>query len=101
VAIGWGQPGAGKGKALLAVDSELELVRELVFATANRTTICGDAATRACALEALEENTWVHLACHGKQDSEQPYHSHFVVRDEHMTPLDIMERDILHADFAF
>jgi hypothetical protein len=27
VAIGQGQPGAGKGKALLAVDSELELVR--------------------------------------------------------------------------
>ncbi|KAG1721931.1 hypothetical protein EDD22DRAFT_962374 [Suillus occidentalis] len=89
-------PGAGKGKALLAVDSELELVRELVPATANRTTISGDAATRAGALEALEANTWVHLACHGKQDPAQPYHSHFVMRDEHLTLLDIMERDIPH-----
>ncbi|KAG1744322.1 CHAT domain-containing protein [Suillus occidentalis] len=101
VAIGQGQPGAGKGKALLAVDSELELVRELVPATASRTTISGDAATRAGALEALEANTWVHLACHGKQDSDQPYHSHFVMRDEHLTLLDIMERDIPHAEFAF
>ncbi|KAG1758634.1 CHAT domain-containing protein [Suillus occidentalis] len=101
VTIGQGQPGAGKGKALLAVDSELELVRELVPATANRSTISGDAATRAGALDALEANTWVHLACHGKQDSEQPYHSHFVMRDEHLTLLDIMERDVPHAEFAF
>ncbi|KAG1764303.1 hypothetical protein EDD22DRAFT_1019213 [Suillus occidentalis] len=55
------QPGAGKGKALLAVDSELKLVHKLVPATANRSTISGDAATRAGALQALENNTWVHL----------------------------------------
>ncbi|KAG1778841.1 CHAT domain-containing protein [Suillus placidus] len=101
VAIGQGQPGAGKGKALLAVDSELELVHELIPATATHTTISGDAATRAGALEALEENTWVHLACHGKQDPAQPYDSHFVMRDEHLTLLDIMEKHIPHAEFAF
>ncbi|KAG2131933.1 CHAT domain-containing protein [Suillus cothurnatus] len=101
VTIGQGQPGAGKGKELLAVDSELELVHKLVPVTANRTTISGDAATRAGALEALQQNTWVHLACHGKQDRTQPYHSHFVMRDEHLTLLDIMERDIPHAEFAF
>jgi CHAT domain-containing protein/tetratricopeptide (TPR) repeat protein len=101
VAIGQGQPGAGKGKALLAVDSELELVHKLVPATASRTTISGDAATRAGALEAFEKNTWVHLACHGKQDPVQPYYSHFVMRDEHLTLLDIMERDIPRAEFAF
>jgi CHAT domain-containing protein len=101
VTIGQGKPGAGKGKELLAVDSELELVHKLVPATANRTTISGDAATRAGALEALQQNTWVHLACHGKQDHTQPYDSHFVMRDEHLTLLDIMERDIPHAEFAF
>ncbi|KAG1785462.1 CHAT domain-containing protein [Suillus plorans] len=101
VAIGQGQPGAGKGKALLAVDSELELVNKLVPATAKHTTISGDAATRAGALEALEQNTWVHLACHGKQDPKQPYNSHFVMRDEDLTLLDIMERDIPQAEFAF
>ncbi|KAG1775497.1 CHAT domain-containing protein [Suillus placidus] len=101
VTIGQGQPGAGKGKALLAVDSELELVHKLVPATANRTTISGDAATRAGALQGLEENTWVHLACHGKQDPAQPYNSHFIMRDEHLTLLDIMDKDIPHAEFAF
>ncbi|KAG1897262.1 CHAT domain-containing protein [Suillus fuscotomentosus] len=101
VTIGQGQPGAGKGKALLAVDSELELVHKLVPATAKHTTISGDAATRAGALEALQENTWVHLACHGKQDPKQPYNSHFIMKDEDLTLLDIMERDIPQAEFAF
>ncbi|KAG2359464.1 CHAT domain-containing protein, partial [Suillus spraguei] len=101
VAIGQGQPLTGKSKELLAVDSEIELVRKLVPATVNRTTISGDAATRAGALQALEENTWVHLACHGKQDHEQPYNSHFVMKDEPITLLDIMEKDIPCAEFAF
>ncbi|KAG2122498.1 CHAT domain-containing protein [Suillus clintonianus] len=101
VAVGQGQPSGGNGKELLAVDSELELVHKLVPATANRSTVSGDAATRAGALEALEQNTWVHLACHGKQDHQQPYDSHFVMKDAPLTLLDIMEKDIPHAEFAF
>ncbi|KIK37570.1 hypothetical protein CY34DRAFT_810181 [Suillus luteus UH-Slu-Lm8-n1] len=101
VAIGQGQPGTGKSKALLAVDSEIELVRKLVPMTVNRTTISGNAATRAGALQALQEDTWVHLACHGKQDQTQPYNSHFVMRDGPLTLLDIMEKDIPNAEFAF
>jgi hypothetical protein len=57
VIIGQGQSGAGKGKAFLAVERELELVHKFVPATANRTTVSGDATTRAGALEALEGNT--------------------------------------------
>ncbi|KAG1841930.1 hypothetical protein DFJ58DRAFT_916360 [Suillus subalutaceus] len=101
IAIGQGQLRAGKSKEPLAVDSEIELVRKLVPATVNRTTISGDAATRAGALQALQDNNWVHLACHGKQDREQPYNSHFVMKDEPITLLDIMEKDIPHAEFAF
>ncbi|KAG2148798.1 hypothetical protein DEU56DRAFT_978075 [Suillus clintonianus] len=101
VAIGQGQPRAGKGKVLLAVDSELELVHKLVPATASRSTLSGDAATRANALEALEQNSWVHLACHGKQDHNQPYDSHFVMKDAPLTLLDIIDKDIPHAEFAF
>ncbi|KAG1795499.1 CHAT domain-containing protein [Suillus variegatus] len=101
VAIGQGQPGAGKGKALSAVDSELDLVHKFIPATANRTTVFGDEATRAGALKALQANTWVHLACHGKQDPKQPYDSHFVMRDEHLTLLDVMEKHLPQAEFAF
>jgi CHAT domain-containing protein len=101
VAIGQSSPGAGQGEALLTVDSELELVRKLVPATAKPTTLSGDDATRAGALDALQCNTWVHLACHGKQDREQPYYSRFAMKDKPLTLLDIMEKDIPHAEFAF
>ncbi|KAG0691457.1 CHAT domain-containing protein [Suillus ampliporus] len=100
VAIGQGEPGAGQGEALLAVESELELVSKLVPATANPTTLSGAAATRASALEALQNNTWVHLACHAT-DREQPYNSHFAMRDQPLTLLDIMENDAPQAEFAF
>ncbi|KAG2035260.1 CHAT domain-containing protein [Suillus americanus] len=100
-AIGQSSPGAGQGEALLTVDSELELVRKLVPTTANPTTLSGDDATRAGALDVLQHNTWVHLACHGKQDHKQPYHSRFAMKDKPVTLLDIMEKDIPHAEFAF
>ncbi|KAG1861181.1 CHAT domain-containing protein [Suillus subalutaceus] len=101
VAIGQGQPGAGQGKELLAVESELELVCSLVPEMVNPITLSGDAATRAGALETLQNNTWVHLACHGKQDHDQPYYSHFAMKDEPLTLLDIMENDAPQAEFAF
>jgi CHAT domain-containing protein len=99
--IGQSEPGAGQGEALLAIDSELELVRKLVPTMANPTILSGDEATRLGALDALQRNTWVHLACHGKQDREQPYYSRFAMRDKPLTLLDIMETDTPHAEFAF
>jgi CHAT domain-containing protein len=89
VAIGQDQPGTGRGKALLAVKDELELVCKLFPATAKPTTLC-DEATQAGALAALQQNTWVHLACHGR-----------TMRDKPLTLLHIMEQDIPHAEFAF
>ncbi|KAG1877052.1 CHAT domain-containing protein [Suillus tomentosus] len=100
-AIGQSVPGAGQGGALGTVDSELELVRKLVPTTAKTTTLSGDDATRAGALDALRRNTWAHLACRGKQDREQPYYSRFAMRDEPLTLLDIMENDTPQAEFAF
>ncbi|KAG1868132.1 hypothetical protein C8R48DRAFT_130427 [Suillus tomentosus] len=55
VAIGQGQPGAGKGKALLAVESKLELVHKLVPVTVNRTSRC----TRRCySVFRVQERRW-------------------------------------------
>ncbi|KAG1732254.1 CHAT domain-containing protein [Suillus paluster] len=101
VAIGQSEPGAGQGKVLAAVDSELELVHKLVPPNVKFTNISGHEATQAGALEALRRNTWVHLACHGKQDREQPYNSRFAMRDKPLTLLDIMENNAPQAEFAF
>ncbi|KAG1747180.1 CHAT domain-containing protein [Suillus paluster] len=101
VAIGQSQPGAGQGTVLAAVDGELELVHKLIPPSVKFTTLSGDDATQAGALDALRCNTWAHLACHGKQDREQPYNSRFAMRDKPLTLLDIMENDAPQAEFAF
>ncbi|KAG1740410.1 CHAT domain-containing protein [Suillus paluster] len=101
VAIGQSQPGAGQGTVLAAVDSELELVHKLIPPSVKFTTLSGDDATQAGALDALRCNTWAHLACHGKQDREQPYNSRFAMRDKPLTLLDIMGNDAPQAEFAF
>ncbi|KAG2122785.1 CHAT domain-containing protein [Suillus clintonianus] len=100
-AIGQSQPGAGQGDVLPAVDSELELVHTLVPPNIKFTNMSKDEATQAGALNALQCNTWVHLACHGKQDLEQPYNSCFAMRDKPVTLLDIMENNSPQAEFAF
>ncbi|KAG1747324.1 CHAT domain-containing protein, partial [Suillus lakei] len=101
VVIGQSQLGTGQGTVLPTVNSELELVRELVPSNVKFTNLLGDGATQAGALNALQQNTWVHLACHGKQDHEQPYNSCFAMRDKPLTLLDIMENNSPQAEFAF
>ncbi|KAG1758834.1 hypothetical protein EDD22DRAFT_971937 [Suillus occidentalis] len=76
-----GQSGAGKGKALLTIDNGLALVHKLIPATAD-CTISGGAAIQA-------------------EDLKLAYHSHFVMRDEHLALLDVTEKDIPHAEFSF
>ncbi|KAG2144551.1 CHAT domain-containing protein [Suillus clintonianus] len=100
-AIGQGESGADQGKVLPAVNIELELVHELIPPNVKLTNLSKDEATQAGALNALRHNTWVHLACHGKQDLEQPYNSSFAMRDKPLALLDIMENNSPQAKFTF
>ncbi|KAG1888228.1 CHAT domain-containing protein [Suillus subluteus] len=100
-AIGQDRPGAGQGMVLAAVNNELELVHKHVPSGIKFTHLSGDAATQAGTLEALQCNTWVHLACHGKQDHENPSNSRFAMRTKPLSLLDIIENDAPQAEFAF
>ncbi|KAG2119195.1 CHAT domain-containing protein [Suillus clintonianus] len=100
-AIGQGEPGAGQGSVLPAVNSELKLVQKLIPPNVKFTKLSKGEATQAGALNILRHNTWVHLACHGTQDLEQPYNSRFAMRDKPLTLLDIIENNSPQAEFAF
>ncbi|KAG1850380.1 hypothetical protein DFJ58DRAFT_645728, partial [Suillus subalutaceus] len=58
-------------------------------------------ATQAGSLKALRCNNWVHLACHGKKDRDQPYNSRFAMRGKPLILLDIMENNAPQTEFAF
>ncbi|KAG1852545.1 hypothetical protein F4604DRAFT_2045277 [Suillus subluteus] len=86
---------------LATIDSGLELLHKLVSFNVRFTNLSGDEATQAGSLKALRCNTWVHLACHGKQDRDQPYNSRFAMRGKRLTLLDIMVNNAPQAEFVF
>ncbi|KAG2750114.1 hypothetical protein P692DRAFT_20832324 [Suillus brevipes Sb2] len=81
VAIGQGNPDRGK-----------ELQRHLgpiVLATVQG------------ALDALDHNQWLHLACHGMPNRTQPFESSFTMRDGPLMIKDIIRSNWQNPEFAF
>ncbi|KAG1849565.1 hypothetical protein C8R48DRAFT_764575 [Suillus tomentosus] len=88
VAIGQGNP--VKGKELKCVAFELAVVAQHVALIVSFTSLEDDNAIANGALDALNHNKWLHLACHGMPNQTQPFKSSFAMHDG---PL--MTRDII------
>jgi CHAT domain-containing protein len=85
------------------VEPELELVGSLLPnpPTVSFTKITSVDATKSRALCALQDNTWLHFACHGTQNYEEPFMSAFLMRDQPLSLLDITQMDLSRHEFAF
>ncbi|KAG1738571.1 CHAT domain-containing protein [Suillus occidentalis] len=101
-AIGQNLP-AGALSTLNCVEPELELVRSLLPPppTVSFTKITSVDATKSRALCALQDNTWLHFACHGTQNFDDPFKSAFLMRDQPLLLLDITQMDLSRHEFAF
>ncbi|KAG1788521.1 CHAT domain-containing protein [Suillus variegatus] len=101
-AVGQDHP-AGYSFTLDNMEPELELVRSLLspIPTISFTKITSVDATRSRALRALQDNTWLHLSCHGIQEFHEPFKSAFLMRDEPLSLLDIAQMDLSLHEFAF
>ncbi|KAG1770935.1 CHAT domain-containing protein [Suillus occidentalis] len=89
VSIGQSKPNSKSGeRELEAVGAELELIKSLVPPSIGAT-------------QALKTNSWVHLACHGKQDFVQPFDSSFALRDKPLRLSDIIQAEVENPEFAF
>ncbi|PBK75344.1 hypothetical protein ARMSODRAFT_386552 [Armillaria solidipes] len=74
--------------------------------TMNVTLLGNDDATPEAVLSGMAEHSWIHLACHARQDPTQPLESAFMLAGdpEEGRPLkltEIAERANRNADFAF
>ncbi|KAG1769943.1 TPR-like protein [Suillus placidus] len=58
-------------------------------------------ATVEGALDALNHNQWLHLACHGMPNRQQPFESSFTMRDGPLMIKDIIRSNWQKPEFAF
>jgi CHAT domain-containing protein len=102
VSIGQSKPNSKSGeRELEAVGAELELIKSLIPPSMSCSEVSGDEGTVSGATQALKTNSWVHLACHGKQDFVQPFDSSFALRDSPLRLSDIIQAKLENPEFAF
>ncbi|MEU6758157.1 CHAT domain-containing protein [Streptomyces sp. NPDC046685] len=68
------------------------------------TVLVGADATRDVVLDALPASGWVHFACHGYSDPDNPSDSHLALHDHDRAPfrvLDLSRLRLRNAEFAF
>ncbi|KAG2129626.1 TPR-like protein [Suillus clintonianus] len=99
VAIGQANPDGGKG--LRCVAPELAVVAECLTPIVSFTSLEDSYATVQGALDALNHNQWIHLACHGMPNRQQPFESSFAMRDGPLMIKDIVQSNWQNPEFAF
>ncbi|KAH9830580.1 CHAT domain-containing protein [Rhodofomes roseus] len=57
--------------------------------------------TKTNVLDKLPTASWLHMACHGVQDSENPLNSAFILHDGTLQLSQIIQQNLGQADFAF
>ncbi|KAG1828244.1 CHAT domain-containing protein [Suillus variegatus] len=99
VAIGQGNP--VNGRELKCVAPELAVVAQHVTPIVSFTSLEDANATVENALDALDRNQWLHLACHGMPNQKQPFESSFAMRDGPLMIKDIIRSNWQNPQFAF
>jgi CHAT domain-containing protein len=61
----------------------------------------GENATVERVRQEMAQSNWIHLACHGKQNSDNPMESGFLLHDRMLKLSEIIEMSLPKADFAF
>ncbi|WP_049795755.1 CHAT domain-containing protein [Frankia sp. EAN1pec] len=83
----------------LTVEPETDALERLFGARA--TVVTGPGATRGRVLDELGRHSWVHFACHGRQDLAEPSQGAVLLADEPLTVLDFARLKPADAELAF
>jgi CHAT domain-containing protein len=99
--IAIGQAKAAGESELLSVGAELDTIRQCVDGLASFTRIDGEGSCTARVVEELGQNEWVHFACHGLPNPQQPFESAFALHDGHFTIQRLIGCDLKNPEFAY
>ncbi|KAG9123185.1 hypothetical protein FRC07_000129 [Ceratobasidium sp. 392] len=81
--------------------AELDFISSKAGDTTSFTRLEGDSATTSAVLGAMEQYSWVHLACHASQNRLAPTASAFHLHDGPLDLATITRKQLKHADLAF
>ena len=96
-----GQANAAGETELPSVGVELDNICQRVDGLATFTRIDGQESCISSVVEGLGKNEWVHFACHGLANREQPFESAFALHDGHFTIQRIIGCDLKNPEFAY
>ena len=101
--LGIGQANAEGENEIVSVGCELADIGQRVdgLTTTTFTHIEGEDSCIIRVGEELGKNEWVHFACHGIPNQEQPFESAFALHDGHFTIERIIQSELRNAQFAF
>ncbi|KAG1848472.1 CHAT domain-containing protein [Suillus subluteus] len=99
VAIGQASP--DRAKELRCVAAELDIVAQRVAPFLSFTSLAGSDATVQGAFDTLSQKQWLHLACHGMPNQEEPFESSFAMYDGSLMIKDIIRTRLQDPEFAF
>lgn len=93
-----GQPDTPGENPLPQVVDEVQAIQKQA---PHASVLLKSEGTREAVLSGIRANAWVHLACHGHYDTKQPFHSSFSMHNGRITLLELIGRDLPHAELAF
>ena len=99
--VGIGQANAEGENEIVSVSAELANIEQRVSGLATFKRMEGEESCIAQVSEELGRNEWVHFACHGIPDQEEPFESAFALGDGHFTIERIIQSQLQNAEFAF
>ena len=96
-----GQARAPGSNELPRVGTELSIVGQLVDGLTTFTRVEGEDACISNVTSELCKNEWVHFACHGTLNEEQPFESAFALHDGPFTIQHIIQCNLKSPEFAY
>ncbi|CAG8737562.1 9554_t:CDS:2, partial [Acaulospora colombiana] len=90
-------PGAS---SLPNTKQELEFIRQRL-AGRDHIVLEGEAGTKRQVMKGMKECNWLHLACHGIQEPDEPTKSALLLQDGHLTLEEIIKLELPRAEFSF
>jgi CHAT domain-containing protein len=94
------QASAPGAQPIPKTEDEVKIVQKLTTGARTLNLERGDATVQRVR-DGMMESEWIHLACHGQQNPNNPMSSGFLLHDDKLKLSEIVKMSLPKADFAF